>query len=76
MKNNKIKIFFASSVLGMSIMSCSVIETKEVIDPNSPSVGSVLNNASKAQLDGLAIGHTVNEEITKIIDEKIIKKNN
>ena len=56
MKNNKIKIFFASSILGMSIMSCSVIETKEVIDPNSPSVGSVLNNASKAQLDGLAIG--------------------
>jgi starch-binding outer membrane protein, SusD/RagB family len=56
MKNNKFKIFFATSILGMSIVSCSVLETKEVIDPNSPSVGSVLSNASKAQLDGLAIG--------------------
>ena len=56
MKNNKFKIFFATAILGMSIVSCSVLETKEVIDPNSPSVGSVLNNASKAQLDGLAIG--------------------
>jgi starch-binding outer membrane protein, SusD/RagB family len=56
MRNNKFKIFFATAILGTSIMSCSVVETKEVIDPNSPSVGSVLNNASKAQLDGLAIG--------------------
>lgn len=56
MKNNKFKIFLATSILGMSVMSCSVLETKVVIDPNSPSVGSVLNNASKAQLDGLAIG--------------------
>ena len=56
MKNNKFKIFFATAILGTSIISCSILETKEVIDPNSPSVGSVLNNASKAQLDGLAIG--------------------
>jgi starch-binding outer membrane protein, SusD/RagB family len=56
MKNNKFKIFLSTAMLGASMMSCSITETKEVIDPNSPSVGSVLNNASKAQLDGLAIG--------------------
>jgi starch-binding outer membrane protein, SusD/RagB family len=56
MKNNKFNIFLMTSLLGVSVMSCSVLETEEVIDPNSPSVSSVLNNASKAQLDALAIG--------------------
>lgn len=56
MKTNQIKIYLAALILGTGISSCSILETKEVIDPNSPSVGSVLNNASKAQLDALAIG--------------------
>lgn len=62
MKNNKFKIFLSTSILGMSIMSCSVLETNEVIDPNSPRfelepvTGTVLNNATKEQLDALAIG--------------------
>lgn len=56
MKTNKIHIFLASALLATGVMSCSVLETSEVIDPNSPSVSSVLNNASKAQLDALAAG--------------------
>ncbi len=56
MKTNKIHIFLASALLSTGVMSCSIIETSEVIDPNSPSVSSVLNNASKAQLDALAVG--------------------
>ena len=62
MKNNKFKIFFATAILGTSMMSCSVLETNEVIDPNSPRfelepvTGTILNNATKEQLDALAIG--------------------
>ncbi len=37
----------------MMITSCSI---DEVVDPNGPSVGGVLTNASKAQLNELAIG--------------------
>ena len=62
MKNNKFKIYLTTAVIGMSIMSCSVLETNEVIDPNSPRfelepvTGTVLNNATREQLDALAIG--------------------
>ena len=44
------------SLLTGSFMACNPLKTEEVIDPNFPSVGAVTNNASKAQLDALAIG--------------------
>lgn len=44
------------SLLTGSFIACNPLKTEEVIDPNFPSVGAVTNNASKAQLDALAIG--------------------
>ncbi len=52
MKNLKYKIFAA--VLGLSTMQSCELEV--VNDPNFPSVGGVSENASKAQLDALALG--------------------
>ncbi|WP_426492888.1 RagB/SusD family nutrient uptake outer membrane protein [Hymenobacter sp. 102] len=40
----------------LSTTSCGFFEVDPVEDPNNPSLGSVLNNASKAQLDALAVG--------------------
>jgi hypothetical protein len=45
-----------TSLLVGSFTACNPLKTEEVIDPNFPSVGAVSNNASKAQLDALAIG--------------------
>jgi hypothetical protein len=56
MKTYKFKIYWAATMLMAGVSSCSVLETTEVIDPNSPSLASVQNNASKAQLDALAVG--------------------
>jgi hypothetical protein len=38
------------------LQGCSVFENKEVVDPNSPSVESVLTNANAAQIGQLGIG--------------------
>lgn len=40
----------------LMVASCTVFDPKQIIDPNSPSVETVLNNASAAQLDQLGIG--------------------
>lgn len=45
-----------TSLLVGGFTACNPLKTEEVIDPNFPSVGAVSNNASKAQLDALAIG--------------------
>lgn len=45
-----------TSLLVGGFTACNPLKTEEVIDPNFPSVGAVTNNASKAQLDALAIG--------------------
>ncbi len=37
-------------------MSCGITTTEEVINPNNPSLSSVTSNATKGQLDALAIG--------------------
>lgn len=36
--------------------SCGFFEVEPVVDPNNPSLGAVLTNANKAQLDALAVG--------------------
>jgi hypothetical protein len=56
MKYLKIKpaLLFAGAL--MVLQGCSVFENKEVVDPNSPSVESVLTNANASQLNQLGIG--------------------
>lgn len=56
MKYFKIKpaLLFAGAL--MVLQGCSVFENKEVVDPNSPSVESVLTNANASQLSQLGIG--------------------
>lgn len=44
------------SLLVCGLSACGVLTTEVVIDPNFPSVGAVTSNASKAQLDALAVG--------------------
>lgn len=50
---NIIKKYFILTFCLLAINACKL---EEVIDPNFPSVGSVITNASKAQLNNLAIG--------------------
>ncbi|AQG78786.1 RagB/SusD family nutrient uptake outer membrane protein [Spirosoma montaniterrae] len=45
-----------AGMLAGSFTACNPLQTEQVIDPNFPSVGAVSANASKAQLDALAIG--------------------
>lgn len=52
----KITYLSIVAMLMVSLNSCDVLKTKEVVDPNFPSVDAVLTNASKGQLDALAIG--------------------
>lgn len=56
MKYFKIKtsILFVGALL--IVESCSMFQTKQIIDPNSPSVETVLSNATASQLDQLGIG--------------------
>lgn len=51
---NTIKKYFTITLSLLALSACSKLEP--IIDPNNPSVGSVLNNASKAQLNNLAVG--------------------
>jgi starch-binding outer membrane protein, SusD/RagB family len=55
MKNLRYSLIIAG-LTAISLNSCKVLETDVVVDPNFPSVGSVQTNATKAQLDALAIG--------------------
>ena len=55
MKNLRYSLIILG-LTALSLNSCKVLETDVVIDPNFPSVGSVQTNATKAQLDALAIG--------------------
>jgi hypothetical protein len=56
------KYIYAILVAGglLNLGGCGLTHTDEVIDPNAASVGSVANNASKAQLDALAFGQIAN----------------
>ncbi len=45
-----------TGLLVCSLSACGLLKTDVVVDPNFPSVGAVTSNASKAQLDALAIG--------------------
>lgn len=56
MKHFKIKTSVLLTGALLMLQACSVFETKQIIDPNSPSVETVLTNASAAQLDQLGIG--------------------
>ena len=54
MRNIVYKIFIVGTLFGlMSLTSC---EIPEVVDPNNPSLGSVTNDASKAELQSLVTG--------------------
>jgi hypothetical protein len=43
-------------LLANGLMSCGITTTEEVISPNNASLSSVTSNATKGQLDALAIG--------------------
>ncbi|MFN4286559.1 MAG: RagB/SusD family nutrient uptake outer membrane protein [Lacibacter sp.] len=43
-------------VLGTGLWSCNPLKLEEVVDPNNPSVASVTNNASRAQIQFLITG--------------------
>ena len=51
---NTIKKYFIITLCLFAFSACSKLEP--IIDPNNPSVGSVLTNASKSQLNNLAVG--------------------
>ncbi len=57
MKNKNIK-YFTMAVCLLAFTACSKLEP--VVDPNFPSLGSVEANASKSQLNSLAIGQISN----------------
>ncbi|MFZ9718772.1 MAG: hypothetical protein ACO3BD_05400, partial [Chitinophagaceae bacterium] len=54
------KHIFIKSVLAVSFMfafaACNPLKLEQVVDPNNPSVGSVSNNASRAQIQFLITG--------------------
>lgn len=51
------KLVAATCALGLlGTTSCGFFDVEAVEDPNNPSLSSVLTNASKAQLDALAVG--------------------
>lgn len=54
MKFIRYSLLMATTLL--SLNACNTLKTDLVIDPNFASVGSVTNNATKGQLDALAIG--------------------
>jgi starch-binding outer membrane protein, SusD/RagB family len=47
---------FSALLLANGLMSCGITTTEEVISPNNASLSSVTSNATKGQLDALAIG--------------------
>ncbi len=51
--------FFKSALAGLGILlmtGCNPLKVDEIIDPNNPSVGSVSNNATRAQIQFLVTG--------------------
>lgn len=54
--SHKRKLTAAALIMVLGASSCSFFETEAVQDPNNPSLDTVLNSASKAQLDALAVG--------------------
>lgn len=56
MKHFKIKTSILVTGALFMLQACSVFEPKQIIDPNSPSVETVLSNATAAQLDQLGVG--------------------
>ncbi|SOD81369.1 RagB/SusD family nutrient uptake outer membrane protein [Spirosoma fluviale] len=54
MKFIRYSLLTAVALVGLN--ACNPLKTDLVIDPNFPSVGSVTNNATKGQLDALAVG--------------------
>lgn len=55
MKIRHKSVVFASALL-LSVTSCQFFEVEKVDDPNNPTVESVLNNASAAQIAQLGVG--------------------
>ena len=53
---NYIRYSILTAVTLCSLNACNPLKTDLIIDPNFPSVGSVTNNATKGQLDALAVG--------------------
>ncbi len=51
-----IRYSILTAVALLSLSACDIFKTEQVIDPNFPSVGSITSNASKGQLDALAVG--------------------
>ena len=56
MKYYKLKTSILLAGALLIVESCSVFQTKQIIDPNSPGVETVLSNATASQLDQLGIG--------------------
>lgn len=55
MKYKFMKSVFAVAVI-VSMTACNPLKLEEVVDPNNPSVGSVSNNATRAQIQFLITG--------------------
>jgi starch-binding outer membrane protein, SusD/RagB family len=55
MKNYKYSLITAC-LLVSGLQSCNLLNTDAVIDPNNPSLASVQKDATKSQLDALAVG--------------------
>ncbi|MDB5022888.1 MAG: RagB/SusD family nutrient uptake outer membrane protein [Mucilaginibacter sp.] len=56
MKHSKIKLNILLIGGLLMLFSCSIFETKKVVDPNFPSVESILTNATAVQLNELGVG--------------------
>jgi starch-binding outer membrane protein, SusD/RagB family len=54
-KNTILSVIIAGGLM-LGITACNPLNTDPVLDPNNPSVGSVTNNASRAQIQFLVTG--------------------
>jgi hypothetical protein len=56
MKKKMIKMIKYITIISSLVVLLTACSTKEIADPNNPSVGSVLNNATEGQLQTLVYG--------------------
>jgi len=54
--NNKLRYLLLSAFVVVFSFGCEIVDLDEITDPNNPSAGSVLNNASRGQIQNLVTG--------------------
>ncbi len=55
-KMKKMKLYILSSIVALTIASCSILEIDKIPELNSPTIESVLTNASAVQIGQLGVG--------------------